>query len=222
MARVLDRPSGRTSCAIRPRGARQTGSAHDARRAGGCAGAGSLAPPRRKFRARSSPHPCHRQESEAATVASDEICRGDEDRLEQLSDSPTSDGVIRFLIELRCEKLRPQLLRLAESGWTTRPRGRRRRCSRRVFCKRPRQNRSLRRSTLCRRRECERTNRRVSLAQASLRAAFSRNARANAIDSAELAADPFGPIRRASEELGWVPTNASRRRLKRQRCGALS
>ena len=39
---------------------------------------------------------------------------GDEDRLEQLSKSPTGDGVIRFLIELRCEKLRPRLLRLAE------------------------------------------------------------------------------------------------------------
>jgi hypothetical protein len=53
-------------------------------------------------------------ESETAADASDEICRGDEDRLEQLSDRPTSDGVIRFLIELRCEKLRPQLLGLAE------------------------------------------------------------------------------------------------------------
>ncbi len=51
---------------------------------------------------------------EATTLASDETCRGDEDHLEQLSKSPTSDGVIRFLIELRCEKLRPQLLRLAE------------------------------------------------------------------------------------------------------------
>jgi hypothetical protein len=53
--------------------------------------------------------------TEAAKVASDEICKGDEDRLEQLSKSPTSDGIIRFLIEMRCEKLRPQLLRLAEN-----------------------------------------------------------------------------------------------------------
>jgi len=45
---------------------------------------------------------------------SDEICRQDEDRLEHLSNSPTADGVIRFLIELRCEKLRPQLVSLAE------------------------------------------------------------------------------------------------------------
>jgi hypothetical protein len=51
---------------------------------------------------------------EAPTVASDESCRGDEERLNQLSNSLTSDGVIRFLIELRCEKLRPQLIRLAE------------------------------------------------------------------------------------------------------------
>jgi hypothetical protein len=52
--------------------------------------------------------------SDAATVATDETCRGDEDRLQRLSDSPTSDGVIRLLIELRCEKLRPQLLSVAK------------------------------------------------------------------------------------------------------------
>jgi hypothetical protein len=52
--------------------------------------------------------------SDTATLASDEICRGDEDRLQRLSNSPTSDGIIRLLIELRCEKLRPQLLSLAK------------------------------------------------------------------------------------------------------------
>jgi hypothetical protein len=52
--------------------------------------------------------------SDAATLAADEICRGDEDRLQRLSNSPTSDGVIRLLIELRCEKLRPQLVSLAK------------------------------------------------------------------------------------------------------------
>ena len=52
--------------------------------------------------------------SEAATLATDETCKGDEDRQDQLSKSPTSDGFIRFLIELHCEKLRPQLVRLAE------------------------------------------------------------------------------------------------------------
>jgi hypothetical protein len=60
------------------------------------------------------PPPLPSTESDAASVASDEICRGDEDRLQRLSDSPTSDGVIRLLIELRCEKLRPQLLSLAK------------------------------------------------------------------------------------------------------------
>jgi hypothetical protein len=51
---------------------------------------------------------------EAATPASDDICRQDEDRLERLSNSLTADGLVRFLIELRCEKLQPQLVRLAE------------------------------------------------------------------------------------------------------------
>jgi hypothetical protein len=60
----------------------------------------------------SPPHPS--PVPEAATLASDEICRGDEDRLEKLSNNLTSDGVIRFLIELRCEKLRPQLISLAD------------------------------------------------------------------------------------------------------------
>ena len=51
--------------------------------------------------------------SDAVAPAADEICRGDEDRLQRLSKNLTSDGVIRLLIELRCEKLRPQLLSLA-------------------------------------------------------------------------------------------------------------
>jgi len=53
--------------------------------------------------------------AEAAALPSDETCRGDQERLERLSKNPTGDGVIRFLIELRCEKLRPQALELA--GW---------------------------------------------------------------------------------------------------------
>jgi hypothetical protein len=52
--------------------------------------------------------------SEPATPASDEACRQDEDRLGRLSNNLTGDGVVRFLIDMRCEKLRPQLLRLAE------------------------------------------------------------------------------------------------------------
>jgi hypothetical protein len=52
--------------------------------------------------------------SEVATLPSDEICGRDEDRLERLVNSPTRDEAMRFLTELRCEKLRPQVLRLAE------------------------------------------------------------------------------------------------------------
>jgi hypothetical protein len=54
------------------------------------------------------------QPSPRSEVASDEICRRDEDRLERLSNSPTSDEAMRFLTELRCEKLRPELFRLTE------------------------------------------------------------------------------------------------------------
>lgn len=66
-----------------------------------------------KIPSESVPPPPPSTESDAV-AASDEICRGDEDRLQRLSNSPTSDGVVRLLIELRCEKLRPQLLSLAE------------------------------------------------------------------------------------------------------------
>jgi hypothetical protein len=43
-----------------------------------------------------------------AKLASDEICRSDEDRLQRLSKSPTNDEALRFVTELRCEKLRPE------------------------------------------------------------------------------------------------------------------
>ncbi|MGC2788133.1 MAG: hypothetical protein WA397_30730 [Roseiarcus sp.] len=49
-----------------------------------------------------------------ATLATDEVCRRDEDRLERLSNSRSSDEAMRFLTELRCEKLPPQLFRLTE------------------------------------------------------------------------------------------------------------
>jgi hypothetical protein len=62
----------------------------------------------------SVPPPPPSRESDASAPASDEICKGDEDRLKQLSNSPTSDGVLRLLIDLRCEALRPQLMSLAE------------------------------------------------------------------------------------------------------------
>lgn len=67
----------------------------------------------------SVPPPLAATGSNVATLAFDEICKGDEDRLQRLSNSPTSDGVIRLLIELRCEKLRPQLLLLAKRLDTT-------------------------------------------------------------------------------------------------------
>jgi hypothetical protein len=47
--------------------------------------------------------------SPRSEVASDEICKRDEERLGRLSKSPTSDEAMRFLTELRCEKLRPEL-----------------------------------------------------------------------------------------------------------------
>jgi hypothetical protein len=52
--------------------------------------------------------------SPRSEVASDEICKRDEDRLQRLPNSPTSDEAMRFLTELRCEKLRLELFRLTE------------------------------------------------------------------------------------------------------------
>ena len=46
--------------------------------------------------------------------ATDEVCRRDEDRLERLSNSRSSDEAMRFVTELQCEKLRLQLFRLTE------------------------------------------------------------------------------------------------------------
>src|SRR3984957_8557518 len=52
--------------------------------------------------------------SEVATPTTDEVCRRDGDRLERLSNSRSSDEAMRFVTELRCEKLPPQLFRLTE------------------------------------------------------------------------------------------------------------
>jgi hypothetical protein len=52
--------------------------------------------------------------SEVVKLATDEICKHDEDRLQWLSNNPTSDEAMRFLAELRCEKLRPEIFRLTE------------------------------------------------------------------------------------------------------------
>ncbi len=53
--------------------------------------------------------------SEVEPSAPDEICKRDEERLEQLRSRPLSDEAARFDSQLRCEKLRPQLVRLIES-----------------------------------------------------------------------------------------------------------
>src|SRR6202043_3682148 len=52
--------------------------------------------------------------SEVVKLATDEICKHDQDRLQWLSHNPTSDETMRFLAELRCEKLRPEIFRLTE------------------------------------------------------------------------------------------------------------
>ncbi len=87
---------------------------------------------------------------------------------------PTSDGLIRLLIDLRCEKLRPQLLHLAERLDDKLPVCPCRRCSRWVFKSSFR--RRLSRRPLYRRRECERTNLRNRPARILLRARLSQNA----------------------------------------------
>ena len=58
--------------------------------------------------------PAQPSETEAATLATDEICKRDGALLERLSSNPTIDEAMRFGDELRCEKLRPELFRLTE------------------------------------------------------------------------------------------------------------
>ncbi len=47
--------------------------------------------------------------SDVASMTPDDICKRDEERLERLRMSPSSEEVARFPNELRCDKLRPQL-----------------------------------------------------------------------------------------------------------------
>ncbi len=54
-------------------------------------------------------------ESEVALSTPDDNCKHDEERLQRLRGSPSSEEAQRFDNELRCETLRPQLLRLMES-----------------------------------------------------------------------------------------------------------
>ena len=48
-------------------------------------------------------------------AAPDDVCKRDEERLERLRSNPSSEEAARFANELSCEKLRPQISRLAES-----------------------------------------------------------------------------------------------------------
>ena len=80
--------------------------------------AGGAAPP-------ASPSPV-----EATSATSDDACKQDEDRLAKLQAKPSVDEAIRFERELRCPKLRPQLLtildglsRAAESAGVSSPNG---------------------------------------------------------------------------------------------------
>jgi hypothetical protein len=52
---------------------------------------------------------------EVAALTPDEVCKRDGDRLERLRSSPNSDDAARFVNELGCEKLRPQLLALMDT-----------------------------------------------------------------------------------------------------------
>jgi hypothetical protein len=69
--------------------------------------------------------------SGVAKLATDEICKHDEDRLQWLSNNPTSDEAMRFLAELRCEKLRPEIFRL--NGTFGLPRSQRHHCYSKSF-----------------------------------------------------------------------------------------
>lgn len=55
------------------------------------------------------------QNLEALTMAQEQACKRDEERLVQLRATQSSDELTRFERELGCERLRPQLLRLRES-----------------------------------------------------------------------------------------------------------
>jgi hypothetical protein len=54
-------------------------------------------------------------ETQVAAVTPDEVCKHDQVRLDRLRSNPSSEEAARFAKELGCEKLRPQISRLAES-----------------------------------------------------------------------------------------------------------
>jgi hypothetical protein len=54
-------------------------------------------------------------QSQLPALSSDEACKRDEERLTRLRSNPVLDQVVRFEQELRCTRLRPQIVRLRES-----------------------------------------------------------------------------------------------------------
>src|SRR5271166_821519 len=60
-------------------------------------------------------------ETAVASDAPDEVCKRDEDRLARLGSRPSRDEVARFVGELACERLWPQLLSLTEKMGATTP-----------------------------------------------------------------------------------------------------
>src|SRR5215470_9968268 len=68
--------------------------------------------PQPQSQTQSQPQP---QNLKSFSIAQEEACKRDEDRLVQLRATQARDELIRFERELGCERLRPQLLRLRES-----------------------------------------------------------------------------------------------------------
>ena len=134
--------------------------------------------------------------SEVAMLTSDEICKRDEDRLQRLSNSPTSDEAMRFLTELRCEKLRPELFRLTERLDYQDP-------SADVAAQS--HSSKVAQAGVANRRAIEPQNR------THWRVASRPSAKATCEPAGDpqLTADPFGAFRRAAEEFDRVPTNPS-------------
>ena len=114
MALVPDRSSRRLPRAICTRRTRQTGSRGKVSRAGNRPSLEWGLVELRKYRARSPLQAGFGSRQKSPHLHSDEICKRDEERLQRLSNSPTSEKAMRFLTELRCGKLRPGLFRLTE------------------------------------------------------------------------------------------------------------
>ena len=114
MARVLDRSSGRPSCAIGAGGARQAGSVRDASRAGHCPGRGCSRRPTPKTSPEVALRDGRRRSPKPRRPLPMKLAGRTRTAWSIYPTARQADGVLRFLIELRCEKLRPRLLSLAE------------------------------------------------------------------------------------------------------------